>query len=364
MDENSFNLDDADRESKDITKSSMLHLAESVKAISQKQHMLTEQLKPESAFKVNTYVMNEDERMAIKRVQSSIDSISSGFKNTAYCESYKPFTIKFECPTTIRSALSDFRRFQSRIDSIMQPVMQFQDMYREMLSRITEPLKQISDQIRLIEERSLHSSRRLSRIFSVIEATKKCQYVLWHPVNIDPDYTSPEIDSVEFFMYEFYTHDNYINLNKLIEKCRSAICGTVGEVLYEQSIVSLRNENYHTAIIGFTSILDGLLSTLSDSTETSINKRLNILQENILAKKTYETNSEEVNELYLYLTLFDVIRSYGETAPFSGPEPILLNRHWIMHGRTKREYSLRDCIKVLSMVYGIIALGEIMGKCV
>ena len=44
---------------------------------------------------------------------------------------------------------------------------------------------------------------------------------------------------------------------------------------------------------------------------------------------------------------------------FDDPEPKILNRHWIMHGRSLRRKTKLDCVKMIRFIYGIILLDEI-----
>lgn len=70
--------------------------------------------------------------------------------------------------------------------------------------------------------------------------------------------------------------------------------------------------------------------------------------------------SEDLNDYSLYYTIFDVIRSFTDSSSFDETEPTLLNRHWLMHGRTNREYTLVDCIKILSMIYGMLLVNGLI----
>ena len=59
------------------------------------------------------------------------------------------------------------------------------------------------------------------------------------------------------------------------------------------------------------------------------------------------------------MTFNTFAKSFYETIPFSDEEPQLLNRNWIMHGRSQREYKRIDCIKLLRFLYGIILVDYI-----
>lgn len=56
---------------------------------------------------------------------------------------------------------------------------------------------------------------------------------------------------------------------------------------------------------------------------------------------------------YLYFTYKPSIAIFFENKSFCDFEPLKLNRHWVLHGRSKRIASKLDCIKVINLIYSI-----------
>ena len=139
-------------------------------------------------------------------------------------------------------------------------------------------------------------------------------------------------------------------------------CNFDNNRLFRQSIDAFNNNSYDLAIIGLTAVLDMILSNQSNQIRNvNIASRCNAITQKIKDRGELYIDELEGQDFLLFLTYPKAIELFGESKDFTEEEPALLNRHWIMHGRTMKQYNRLDCVKVLNMIYGTIRMGQ-LGK--
>ena len=116
-------------------------------------------------------------------------------------------------------------------------------------------------------------------------------------------------------------------------------------------------EMYDIAAVGFTAIIDAVLSEATQNPTHRPKDRYSAVLDKLMAEEFVA--DEEHATLILFMTFNASEKSFYETIPFSDEEPQLLNRNWIMHARSQREYTRIDCIKLLRFLYGIILVDYI-----
>ena len=126
-----------------------------------------------------------------------------------------------------------------------------------------------------------------------------------------------------------------------------------------QSIAAYERGDYDLAALGFTAMIDKMLSVYSGMmTSTNIKKRVEEIEKKVKENGDSSLSEEEYNDYVLISTWTNAMNGFGADSRFNEPEPDL-NRHWIAHGR--RENSMRqiDCIRVIHFLYGTILMGEL-----
>lgn len=132
----------------------------------------------------------------------------------------------------------------------------------------------------------------------------------------------------------------------------------------DQSIAGFYHNFFYLSALGFLAILDGLLSDVTDKEITNIKKRLcdlyNHLSDQFLKNKVL--SEKELSDSYTYLSLIKTTELLSENSDFKKNEPSTINRHWIMHGRSKRNISQLDCIKLIRLIHGMLRLSDILSE--
>ena len=144
-------------------------------------------------------------------------------------------------------------------------------------------------------------------------------------------------------------------VNGTVSKCRIS-----NDIAFQQSITALYEGLYNLAILGLVSVLDRTLSEKSGQIKNvNFKTRYKAIVNQIQERGDLYLDEMEAEDYLLFLTYPEALKRFGEDSDFASEEPALLNRHWIMHGRTTREYTRLDCVKVLNMIYGTIRLAEL-----
>jgi len=196
-----------------------------------------------------------------------------------------------------------------------------------------------------------------TRPFRVVNKLGEAQFIYWDLLSdgfIDTILNSKDINKS---LLEYCQKDNYAKINKTIQKCSKHVLMINYKRLFFQTISAYRNKKYDLSAVGLLAIIDGLLSDVSEKTTTDINRRVDTILEKIELHDIVD--NDDVAVLTLVGTLMKTRESLSASYPFSGNEPALLNRHWIMHGRSHKRKTQLDCIKLINFIYGIILIHEV-----
>lgn len=125
------------------------------------------------------------------------------------------------------------------------------------------------------------------------------------------------------------------------------------QTLCIQIIENFNLKNYNISIYPLFSILDRLLTQISELNNTNMKNRTNEIIEKLNNLNISTLADKDYHLIFLIKTFDKVITTISKSINFSEKEPESLNRHWILHGRSNRIISRLDCIKLLNIVYSL-----------
>lgn len=192
----------------------------------------------------------------------------------------------------------------------------------------------------------------LSAIYKVAEKLSENQFVI-------VDTIAPEVvehmDSVDINILA----EKYLTTNAVVETTIKA-CGLDGNLMFKQAVDAIDSDLYNLAILGLIAVLDRILSESSGQIKNvRIKSRCESIIEKLENKGDLYLDELEGKDFLLFISYPKAMESFGQDSDFFSPEPRLLNRHWIMHGRTNKQYKKLDCIKILNMIYGTIRMAQL-----
>lgn len=222
---------------------------------------------------------------------------------------------------------------------------------------ITGALTAISDRFAELSK----SLSEWSRPYRAIEKLGENQYVYWDYLDDEMIDTLLQSNNINKTMREINSKKDYADIRVIASKCSKSPRMAPYQTMLKQAMSSFENGGNELALLGFLSIIDGLLSDVSNNlTSTSIYGRANPILEKLENSEAVENS--EYAELALLMTFRDTMESLGAKSDFSKKEPKNLNRHWIMHGRSRRRKTKLDCVKMIRFIYGIILIDEFSRK--
>lgn len=232
------------------------------------------------------------------------------------------------------NAIQTYKQILEETNWIKSFVQSIQETFNKVLPTLTK----------LAEE-----SLSLSKIIRIVKELSNEQFVLIYPLPRQLIEADEDINSLI---------DTHLATDLLFDQ--TVKDSNLHSLLFEQSIEAVNSKQYNLAILGLTAVLDNILSEYSGQIKNvHITSRCKAIISKIEQKGELFLDDIEGRD-YLLLTSYPIVlESFGADSDFLQDEPNQLNRHWIMHGRTKRQYSKTDCHKILNMIYGTIRLGII-----
>lgn len=248
------------------------------------------------------------------------------------------------------------KTFTEFLDSIKPTTEEKMPSYKELIEFIYEMGKQgiiIIDKI--IKEDALQITYTAFQIFADDDCYQWMQREF-------PELTKEEFQKYakKFLYTELYQmHDRkYYECLKEDITNNSHIKESMKEYI-QQCIFSLEHNQYFSCACGLLAIIEGMLAEGAQSANTKLLSLLSRVEENASQAHDIERNLAIAN-----------IKGYIETLTIksdfqSGVEPLDLNRHWLLHGRSQKVIDEGDCLvllTVLSIILEILSQEDSDGK--
>lgn len=157
-------------------------------------------------------------------------------------------------------------------------------------------------------------------------------------------------------MNRYYFGDDKKNMKRLIQRCENSECIQEYSDLFDQIIKAYDRNDFLLACIGLFSLIDGLLADCSGIKSTRFKKRLDNISEKFNEKA--ELNEIDRKTLCICNAFNKFDNSVFKDSDFAKAEPKEVNRHWDVHGRTRRKHTQIDFLKVLLWLDAIIYLSD------
>lgn len=164
-------------------------------------------------------------------------------------------------------------------------------------------------------------------------------------------YRSTDIDAT---VLNYYIEDEESRMNALISRCANNQQIEDFGTLYEQIIFAYQNGHYQLACVGLFAMLDGVLSKVSLDEGTSFKNRIVLIQRKITDR--IELSKWDKKLWCVYVSLDSFMGTVSANESFKKDEPKKLNRNWVTHGRTRRQYTKLDFLKTLLALEAITVL--------
>lgn len=184
------------------------------------------------------------------------------------------------------------------------------------------------------------------------------QYVCWERFSNEVAEQIMYSYCIDDLLLSHETKGSSPKINNTIEKCAIHCLMDGRKLLFSDIVSAYQNRLYMLTVIGLFSIIDGVLSEMTDEQKiTSISQRVKKLLD-----KEIDFKYKGANIYSLLTTLSITTSSISAQSDFDLFEPTTLNRHWFIHGRSTRVCSQLDCIKLFNYLYGIMLFFDITNQ--
>lgn len=147
-------------------------------------------------------------------------------------------------------------------------------------------------------------------------------------------------------LFNYYLKDNNKKLNEVLTESKKYKYLQNKIIYYNDAIKAYESTAYYSACTALFSICDYLLSIISNNNTTNIFKRLDPL-------KNHLENNESFN--LVVCSIIKVLPTFFQHSNFENKsEPIVLNRHWLLHGRSSKIITQYDCIKLFCLIHALL----------
>lgn len=248
----------------------------------------------------------------------------------------------------------------SFLAEMMQNVQKAMQPLTEMAANIQVFLQSFADVIAEFQPKIdgiIAGFKDASRPLIVIEKLGNAQFVQWDYLSVEFIDAILSSNNVNKTLRKLFVKNKFKSVDTTIEKCKANPYLHKYMRLFEQSVTSFRRGQNDLAVVGFTSIFDGLLSDISGNPTHSLPPRLKAIDSKLEREEYLDNNEYAI--LALSITFQKTVESFSLSTPFTRKEPKGLNRHWIAHGRSMRRKTKLDCIKLINLIYGLLLINEL-----
>ena len=254
-------------------------------------------------------------------------------------------------------------KMTQNIETIARPLIAVLENYKGLSDSIQASIQAYNEVFKPIREEIANFSKNYGEILakfadrirplSAIRKLEESQFVYWKPL---PEYLVDQLlsnKSTDTVLLEFALQDDAELIQHITSECEKHIFLKDNSILFNQAMSAYA--------VGLLSVIDGVLSEATKQyRNTNIPSR-----GRTLLKKLEDTGSLDETEyavLTLELTFEATMDSLAAQSDFTQDEPSNLNRHFIIHGHSKKEKTQLDCIKLMNFLYGILLIDKIANE--
>lgn len=239
---------------------------------------------------------------------------------------------------------------------LAEPMLEFQNRIAELCKPIQINFKQL--------EKVLQGFSAYSQALRANDILIKHQFVFTETLNTSVSNAILNSKSPEKWIEDYYFGNNEQCFQELLNHCKVNLKTKSKKHLMDECEQAYLNQHYHLACVGLFSLADGLLTEFTENNVTSVSKRLKKLYDTMIVDKP--ASNHDVRLFFILDAMFywdeenDAkeikCRPLFSFYDFNNPEPDFLNRHWIVHGRTERNFSRLDVLRILQWIDGLFYL--------
>ena len=156
-----------------------------------------------------------------------------------------------------------------------------------------------------------------------------------------------EIEDINAFLAELFTRDDYKVTKNMIDSILQSKIREPLKELVRQCWDAFQGRLYAVCATSLLSVIEGVLSEFGDDKQDV--RMMKICQYHV---DNFPADGSTI-EKHVWISYNTFIRKLYEKSDFNSDEPDVINRHWLLHGRSDYEQTEIDCIRLFNAVQSL-----------
>lgn len=214
-------------------------------------------------------------------------------------------------------------------EEIIDKIKEYQVIMAEVSLKLSKGLKLYSKNLIPYEEKLKNSGW-----------TMGMNLAPYHVVEIGEKISAGQVDEYFYNLYMSYDCEEF---NRMIEEIRRNLESRLIKA-FDECVYAFEHQKYVICINTLIPILEGIIS------EFFYDKN-NIMMKKVCRVQLERSNNNEFNldRIAWSINLNFIERLYLKSE-FDKDEPLNINRHWLLHGRSSYDINIIDCLKIINAI--------------
>lgn len=155
------------------------------------------------------------------------------------------------------------------------------------------------------------------------------------------------LDDVNSFMEQFYAYDDYRNMKAMLKGIQESKIKEGLKKLVNECWNAFNSKMYAICTTSLLSVIEGILSEFSDDKQDV--RMMKVCQKHV---DSFPSDGSTIMK-HVWISYNQFIRNLYQKSDFTANEPDIINRHWLLHGRSDFEVEEIECMKLFNAIHSL-----------
>ena len=155
------------------------------------------------------------------------------------------------------------------------------------------------------------------------------------------------LDDVNSFMEQFYAYDDYRNMKAMLKEIQESKIKEGLKKLVNECWSAFNSKMYAICATSLLSVIEGILSEFSDDKQDV--RMMKVCQKHV---DSFPSDGSTIMK-HVWISYNQFIRNLYQKSDFTANEPDIINRHWLLHGRSDFEVEEIECMKLFNAIHSL-----------
>lgn len=155
------------------------------------------------------------------------------------------------------------------------------------------------------------------------------------------------LDDVNSFMEQFYAYDDYRNMKAMLKGIQESKIKEGLKKLVNECWNVFNSKMYAICATSLLSVIEGILSEFSDDKQDV--RMMKVCQKHV---DSFPSDGSTIMK-HVWISYNQFIRNLYQKSDFTANEPDIINRHWLLHGRSDFEVEEIECMKLFNAIHSL-----------